>query len=71
MKILSWLNKKPKTQYEASVEQIPESGNKEEAAKAYNQAVSVFDKGVKHRILHKNNAARKKARLAKKITQLG
>jgi len=47
------------------------SGNKEESKKAYHNMSSALDKGVKHGILHKNRAARKKARVSKKIAALG
>ncbi len=42
----------------------------EKAGKAYSDAQSAIDKCVKKNLIHKNNAARKKARLAKAIASL-
>ena len=43
------------------------SGNKEEAASAYKLAVKTVDKAVSRNLLHKNNAARKKSNLTKRL----
>ncbi|MCL2588451.1 MAG: 30S ribosomal protein S20 [Oscillospiraceae bacterium] len=43
------------------------SGNKEEAASAYKLAVKTVDKAVSRNLLHKNNAARKKSSLTKRL----
>ena len=43
------------------------AGNKEEAAKLYPETVSAIDSAASKGILHKNNAANKKAKLAKKL----
>ena len=45
-------------------------GNKEEATKLYPETVSAIDSAVTKGILHKNNAANKKAKLAKKLNAL-
>ncbi|MGA1843752.1 MAG: 30S ribosomal protein S20 [bacterium] len=42
----------------------------EKAAYALNEAVSVIDKMAATGLIHKNNAARKKSRLAKRISLL-
>lgn len=42
----------------------------EESEKIYNDFVSKIDKAAKKSVFHRKNAARKKARLAKKINQL-
>ena len=47
-----------------------ESGNKEEATKVYSETVSAIDSAVTKGILHKNNAANKKAKLAKKLNAM-
>ncbi len=47
-----------------------ETGNKEQAAALYPETVSAIDSAVTKGILHKNNAANKKAKLAKKLAAL-
>ena len=45
-------------------------GNLEEARQATLQAVSALDKAAEKKIIHKNNAARRKSRLMKKLAAL-
>lgn len=45
-------------------------GNKESAADAYKAAVKSVDKAAGKNLLHKNNAAHKKAAMAKKLNEL-
>ena len=47
-----------------------EAGNKEEATKVYSDTVSAIDSAASKGILHKNNAANKKAKLAKKLNAM-
>jgi len=47
------------------------TGNKENAQKAYLEAVPVIDRMVSKGIIHKNNAARKKSRLVRRIVGMG
>lgn len=47
------------------------AGDKEAAAKAYNNASSLLDKAAASRLKHKNYVARQKARLAKAVSALG
>ena len=47
-----------------------EAKNAEEASEAFQQAVPVIDKMITKGILHKNQAARYKSRLNKKIKAL-
>lgn len=47
-----------------------DEGNKEQAAALYPETVSAIDSAVTKGILHKNNAANKKAKLAKKLAKL-
>ena len=47
-----------------------DAGNKEQAAHLYPETVSAIDSAVTKGILHKNNAANKKAKLAKKLAAL-
>lgn len=46
------------------------AGNKEEAAKLLPETVSALDSAVGKGIIHKNNAANKKAALAKKLAAM-
>ena len=48
-----------------------ESGNKEEAATSYSAYTSVLDKTAKKGIIAKNNADRKKSRMAISIAKMG
>lgn len=45
-------------------------GNKEEANAAYPETVSAIDRAASQNIIHKNNAANKKSKLAKKLAQV-
>jgi small subunit ribosomal protein S20 len=47
-----------------------ESGDKENAQAATIQAVSALDKAAEKGILHKNNAARRKSRLMKRLAAM-
>ena len=46
------------------------SGSKEEAADAVRVALSEIDKAAQKGIIHRNNAARRKSRLAKRFNSL-
>lgn len=48
----------------------PTSDNKTVVDESLSAAYSKIDKAVKRRVLHKNNGARKKARLAKVLRQV-
>jgi small subunit ribosomal protein S20 len=52
------------------IKQVLNSKNKEEAVSNYESAASVLDKMVKKRILHKNTASNKKARLMRYVNSL-
>ena len=45
-------------------------GNREQADSAYKAAVKTIDESVNKGILHKNNAARKKSSLTRKLNKL-
>jgi small subunit ribosomal protein S20 len=47
------------------------TGNKDEALAAYRSAASAIDKAATKGVYHKNNAARKKSRLAKMVNSIG
>lgn len=44
-----------------------QSGDKENVSKAYQSATSAIDKGASRGLMHKNNAARLKSRLNKRV----
>lgn len=46
------------------------AGDKEEANKLYPETVSAIDSAASKGILHKNNAANKKAKLAKRLAAI-
>ena len=58
-----------KTQIKKFLAAVAE-GNKEQANALYPETVSAIDSAVSKGILHKNNAANKKAKLAKKLASL-
>lgn len=47
-----------------------EAGNKEEATALYTAAVSAIDSAVSDGLFHKNRAANKKSKLAKKLAAM-
>ena len=52
------------------LESTAASGNAENTKLAYKNAASVIDKAVSKGVLHKNTAARKKSRLAKRLNKV-
>ena len=46
-------------------------GDKETAGKVYRETVSALDKGIHKGVLHKNTAARYKARLSARVKAIG
>ena len=46
-----------------------EAGNMEEAREATQFAISALDKAAEKKILHKNNASRRKSRLMKQLAK--
>ncbi|HHX78097.1 MAG TPA: 30S ribosomal protein S20 [Firmicutes bacterium] len=63
-------NRKIKSVIKTSIKRFYEalaSGDKEQAQAAFVKAQKTIDKGVTKGVIHKNNAARKKSRLAKKF----
>jgi len=47
-----------------------ESGSKDTAAEAIKLAISSLDKAAEKGVIHKNNAARRKSRLMKRLNEL-
>ncbi len=58
-----------KTQIKKFLAAVAE-GNKQQANALYPETVSAIDSAVSKGILHKNNAANKKAKLAKKLASI-
>jgi len=52
------------------VKRLRDTTDKAEAENLYKQVSSMLDKLAKKKIIHKNNAAHKKAKLAKHVNQL-
>jgi small subunit ribosomal protein S20 len=50
---------------------ITEQGKSEESQAALRQAISALDKAAQKGVIHRNNAARRKARLMKLLNQTG
>lgn len=48
---------------------VIEDGTQEEALEALKAAISSLDKAAEKGVIHKNNAARRKSRLMKKLNQ--
>ncbi|MBU7005918.1 30S ribosomal protein S20 [Phosphitispora fastidiosa] len=59
-----------KTGVKTRLRKFVEAENKDEAANAFKQAVTALDKAVAKGVLHKNTAARKKSRLAKRLNNM-
>lgn len=53
-----------------SARSLIESGSVEEARAATIQAISALDRAAEKGVIHKNNAARRKSRLMKRLNQL-
>lgn len=47
-----------------------EAGSKEEAVKQAHEAIRLLDKAANKGMIHKNNAARRKSRLMKRLNEL-
>jgi len=54
-----------------SVNDAVKSGDKAEAEKSLQAGYKVIDTAAKKNLIHKNNAARKKSGLAKRVAQIG
>ncbi len=64
------INKSNESRIKSLVKKTLSSTNKEEVEKVYKNAVSIIDRSVTKGIIHKNNAARKKAALTKYLNGL-
>ena len=61
------ISSKAKTLLRNAIELIEENKDTEEIKKGYKEAISALDKATQKGVLHKNNVARKKSRLSKKL----
>ena len=61
------ISSKAKTLLRNAIELIEENKDREEIKKGYKEAISALDKATQKGVLHKNNVARKKSRLSKKL----
>jgi small subunit ribosomal protein S20 len=64
------INKMTDSKIKTVLKKTLASTNKEEVDKLYKEAVSIIDKGTAKGRLHKNNAARKKAKITKHLNTL-
>ena len=67
-------NKANKSQLKTTIKKFNvalEEGNQENAEAAYKAAVKSVDRAVSKGLIHKNNAARKKSKMAVKMNSLG
>lgn len=55
----------------AAARRLMDAGDQEQAAVALRQAASTLDRAAKKKAIHKNNASRRKSRLAKGLQALG
>jgi len=62
-------NKGVKTKLKNIIKAIREEPNRKKALELLNVANSLFDSAVSKGVIHKNNAARKKARLARLVKE--
>ncbi|RKX29474.1 MAG: 30S ribosomal protein S20 [Candidatus Zixiibacteriota bacterium] len=63
-------NRAFRSQYRSSIRELRTETNKEEAARKYNHVVSIIDQATSRGLIHKNNAARNKSRLALFVNKL-
>ncbi|MBU0711463.1 30S ribosomal protein S20 [bacterium] len=63
-------NKHYKTLMKSMIKKVKTAGSKEEAEPLYREAASIIDSIVGKGIIHRNNAANKKSKLAAHIAKL-
>jgi small subunit ribosomal protein S20 len=61
------VNRAQRSTLRTALKRVRAAGTKEEAASAYAAAVRLLDRAARKGLIHKNNAARSKSRLAKFI----
>ena len=73
-KLQNEANKAKKSRMKTEIKKFEakaEAGDKAAATEAYVVAVKTVDQAVADHLIHKNNAARKKSRLTKKLNAIG
>lgn len=64
------INKMTDSKIKTVVKKTLATSTKEDVEKLYKEAIAIIDKGVAKGRLHKNNAARKKAKITKHLNKL-
>ncbi len=64
------LNKAIRSRLRAVIKETETATSKEEAAKKLKEATTELDKAASRGLIHKNNAARNKSRLARRVNKL-
>lgn len=64
------INKMTTSRIKSTTKKVFSTENREEAEKYYKEAISILDKSADKGRIHKNTAARKKARLTKYLNGL-
>jgi small subunit ribosomal protein S20 len=64
------INKSNESKIKTLVKKVLNAAEKEEAEKAYKEAVSVIDRSVTKGVIHRNTAGRKKSALTKHVNGL-
>lgn len=59
------VNRAQRSALRTALKRVRSAGSKQEAASAYAAAVRLLDRAARKGLIHKNNAARNKSRLAK------
>jgi small subunit ribosomal protein S20 len=59
------VNRAQRSALRTALKRVRSAGTKQEAASAYAAAVRLLDRAARKGLIHKNNAARNKSRLAK------
>jgi len=63
-------NRAAKSRLRTAIKRVRQAKDKTEATAALNGAFSVIDKTAKSGVIHKNNAANKKAKLSKAVQKM-
>jgi small subunit ribosomal protein S20 len=69
-KAANLVNRQGRSRIKTAIKDVASAKDKESATKALSDAVSVLDKSVKTGLIHRNNAANKKSKLAQIVNKL-
>lgn len=64
------INRSYESMLKTHYKRVLESEKKDEAEKLYKEAVSIIDRGASKKVIHKNNASRKKAALTRHLNNI-